>query len=66
MKILITGIAGFIGSHLADRLHLLGHEILGIDNFSAYYNIGFKKENAQHLKSFGIQILWTSLFSRVF
>ena len=48
-RILVTGGAGFIGSHLADRLHLLGHEILGIDNFSAYYNIGFKKENAQHI-----------------
>lgn len=66
MKILITGIAGFIGSHLADRLHLLGHEILGIDNFSAYYNIGFKKENAQHLKSFGIQIIEDDLRSEDF
>jgi UDP-glucose 4-epimerase len=34
MKILITGGAGFIGSHLADRLITGGHEVRGIDNFS--------------------------------
>jgi len=34
MKILITGVAGFIGSHLANRLSKEGHEIVGIDNLS--------------------------------
>lgn len=34
MKLLITGAAGFIGSHLVDRLLKEGHSILGIDNFS--------------------------------
>lgn len=34
MRILISGIAGFIGSHLADRLIKDGHEVLGIDNLS--------------------------------
>jgi UDP-glucose 4-epimerase len=33
MKILITGAAGFIGSHLADNLVEQGHEVVGIDNF---------------------------------
>ncbi|KKS96857.1 hypothetical protein A3B05_01125 [Candidatus Giovannonibacteria bacterium RIFCSPLOWO2_01_FULL_43_160] len=33
-KILVTGIAGFIGSNLADRLLVAGHEVLGIDNLS--------------------------------
>ena len=32
MKIFITGIAGFLGSHLAKRLHILGHEVYGNDN----------------------------------
>ena len=32
MKIFITGIAGFLGSHLAKRLKNLGHEVFGNDN----------------------------------
>ena len=32
MKICITGVAGFLGSHLADRMIELGHEVVGIDN----------------------------------
>ena len=32
MKIFITGIAGFLGSHLAKRLLILGHEVYGNDN----------------------------------
>jgi UDP-glucose 4-epimerase len=34
MKFFITGVAGFIGSNLADRLLLEGHEVVGLDNFS--------------------------------
>ena len=33
MKILITGVAGFLGSHLCDKLLSEGHEVWGIDNF---------------------------------
>ena len=33
MKVLITGVAGFLGSHLADRFLADGHEVLGMDNF---------------------------------
>lgn len=33
MKILITGVGGFLGSHLADRFIELGHQVIGIDNF---------------------------------
>jgi dTDP-glucose 4,6-dehydratase len=33
MKILITGVAGFLGSHLADRFLADGHEVVGLDNF---------------------------------
>ena len=31
-KILITGVAGFLGSHLAEKLAEMGHQIIGIDN----------------------------------
>ena len=36
-KILITGVAGFLGSHLAEKLHDLGHQIVGIDNMMGGY-----------------------------
>ncbi|HWV23041.1 MAG TPA: NAD-dependent epimerase/dehydratase family protein, partial [Thermomicrobiales bacterium] len=33
MRILITGAAGFLGSHLCDRFLAEGHEVIGMDNF---------------------------------
>ena len=42
MKILITGAAGFIASHLCEKLKSLGHEVYGIDNFNDYYDIKLK------------------------
>jgi len=57
MKILITGAAGFIGSHTAEKLHLQGHEIVGVDNFSPYYSQELKQMNAQELRNKSIQIL---------
>ena len=39
MTILVTGIAGFIGSHLAKHLLSRGENILGIDNISNYYDV---------------------------
>jgi UDP-glucuronate 4-epimerase len=45
MQILLTGIAGFIGSHLCERLLAHGHEVVGLDNFDAYYGRPVKEEN---------------------
>lgn len=56
MKILVTGAAGFIGSHTSERLSELGHEVLAIDNFSPYYDISFKKLNAEELAKRGIEV----------
>lgn len=42
MKILITGTAGFIGSHLTNKLLNLGHEVVGIDSINDYYDINVK------------------------
>lgn len=42
MKILVTGTAGFIGFHLANRLLELGHEIVGIDIINDYYDVNLK------------------------
>ena len=42
MKVLITGIAGFIGSHTARRLATHGVEVVGIDNLNSYYDVALK------------------------
>jgi UDP-glucuronate 4-epimerase len=45
--ILVTGAAGFIGSHLAQKLAQAGYRVVGLDNFDDYYSIDIKKENAR-------------------
>jgi UDP-glucuronate 4-epimerase len=44
MKIVVTGIAGFIGSHLARRLLRDGHEVVGIDDLNDYYAVSLKRD----------------------
>ncbi len=61
MKILVTGAAGFIGSHCAERLLQMGHVVVGVDNFSDYYNINLKKKNAKALRAKGGQIITLDL-----
>ena len=53
MTILVTGAAGFIGSHTAERLLGLGHEVICIDNFNTYYDIYLKKLNAKTVEEKG-------------
>ncbi len=57
MKILVTGAAGFIGSHLAQKLKALGHDVVGIDCFTDYYSRALKEWNAAQVKNDGIDIL---------
>jgi UDP-glucose 4-epimerase len=47
VKILITGGAGFIGSHLAEKLAQLEHEAVILDNLDPYYPVGIKKKNIE-------------------
>ncbi|CAI0727308.1 NAD-dependent epimerase [Serratia ficaria] len=42
MKFLVTGAAGFIGYHVAERLLAAGHQVVGIDNLNDYYDVGLK------------------------
>jgi UDP-glucose 4-epimerase len=46
-KILITGGAGFIGSHLAQKFTKLGHEVTIVDNLDPYYDVEIKKKNIE-------------------
>ena len=43
MKILLTGAAGFIGSHVAHKLLARGDEVVGLDNLNDYYDPNLKR-----------------------
>jgi nucleoside-diphosphate-sugar epimerase len=57
MDILVTGAAGFIGSHLAERLAGAGHSVRGLDCFTDYYSVALKEMNARQIQGKGVELL---------
>ena len=51
MKILITGVAGFIGFHVAERLLAQGHVVVGLDNLNDYYEVSLKLARLARIES---------------
>ncbi len=51
MRCLVTGVAGFVGSHLAERLLADGHEVYGVDAFIDYYPRSIKERNLERIRS---------------
>ena len=52
MKILVTGVAGFIGSALTIRLLERGEEVVGIDNLNEYYDVNLKLARLERLRDY--------------
>ena len=51
MSVLVTGAAGFIGFHLADKLTKLGESVVGVDNLNDYYDTNLKQARLDQLKN---------------
>ena len=56
MQIVVTGAAGFVGSHLCERLASLEHNVVGVDAFSDHYPVWMKRRNACELADAGVRI----------
>ncbi|EIJ40175.1 MULTISPECIES: NAD-dependent epimerase/dehydratase family protein [Galbibacter] len=65
MKILVTGAAGFIGSHTAEFFANEGHQVYGIDNFSSYYNPALKKLNLADVEKAGVTFIEADIISNL-
>lgn len=61
MKILVTGVAGAIGSHVAERLAQMGHTVVGVDSLTDYYDRAIKKINLADVEASGVKVFLNDL-----
>ena len=61
MKLLLTGCAGFIGSHLLERLLKDGHSVIGVDNFDPFYSRAIKNRNLEYIDSDHFELIEADL-----
>ncbi|MFM1770992.1 MAG: hypothetical protein RLZZ71_134 [Bacteroidota bacterium] len=60
VRVLVTGIAGFIGFHVAKRLLSEGYSVVGVDNLNDYYDVQLKKDRLKELGVTENENNWTS------
>ena len=56
-RTVVTGGAGFIGSHLSKRLRAERHEVVGLDSFTDYYDTALKRANADEVTAAGVELI---------
>jgi UDP-glucuronate 4-epimerase len=55
VRVLVTGAAGFIGMHVAERMRREGADVVGVDSFDPYYDVDLKRARARRLEQAGIR-----------
>jgi UDP-glucuronate 4-epimerase len=65
LKVLVTGIAGFIGFHVAKRLLDEGYEVVGLDNLNDYYDVQLKIDRLKELSVENLENNWISKNSKL-
>ncbi|NQU32258.1 MAG: NAD-dependent epimerase/dehydratase family protein [Bacteroidetes bacterium] len=60
-KILVTGVAGFIGYHLTHRLCENGYDVVGIDNLNDYYDVNLKVNRLKQLEPLTVAKLFKGI-----
>ncbi|MGI2799429.1 protein CapI [Photobacterium damselae subsp. damselae] len=64
MKYLVTGVAGFIGSAVTERLTALGHQVVGIDNLNDYYDVNLKLARLKRIEHSNFEFIELDLADR--